>query len=87
MKKTGLAKPPRSPEQQRTDYRPGAFLCPRCGATMTVVVPCFDFDVIPVEIELFYRCRDMDNCSCCVKVTAQAVAIEEHDCPGTERGL
>lgn len=78
MKKTGLAKVPRSPEQQRTGYRPGSFLCPRCGATMSVIVPAFDFDVIPEVVELYFRCRNMDNCNCCISVTAHGVAVLEH---------
>ncbi|APG27205.1 hypothetical protein A7E78_04755 [Syntrophotalea acetylenivorans] len=85
MRKTGIAKWPRRPEQQRSDYRPGNFLCPRCGATMTVVVPAFDFDVIPEVVELFFRCRNFDNCNCCVTVKAEGAAVEEHDCSGIEK--
>lgn len=84
MRKTGIAKMPRSPEQQRTSYRPGDFICPRCGATMTLIVPTFDFDVIPESVELYFRCRNFASCNCCISVTAQGVAVEEHDCPGTE---
>lgn len=85
MRKTGIAQWPHSPEQKRSDYRPGNLLCHRCGARMTLVVPAFDFDVIPEVIELFFRCKNFDNCNCCVTVKAEGAAVEEHDCPGREQ--